>query len=387
MQFQQARRAHRAVADAARQAVEPAGDLWAAVAGLGEAAVGSHAEAVLDTAPADHATLLATSDVAAAYAFQMHWESRPGTARLSGVALRDLARAAWARFADRADATQELARGFGWDLSLAWTTLQDVQVGSATLESVQRVAKLAGRMYAALRAASARRIQGLPEEVHSVEMGNKIPRLLPSEHAQLMDPDLELGVMLRLVESRALQYAVRGTGPAGKGPLVLALDESGSMHQHRREWSKAAAIALMRVAFDEKRPVAVVHYSTSIVVRQIEPGDAQGVIAMIRHFLDGGTDIGLALRAAAEQVRALAKKGRHGADVVLVTDGEDGNHRAQLEAIADLRALDARLWTVAIECTIHKGYPLRDEATEYVELGAADMHSDKSVVGLGKAAA
>jgi len=222
--------------------------------------------------------------------------------------------------------------------------------------------------------------------MHDVEQGSHIGRLLPSELVQLFDDDLATPAFQRLIENRSLQYAMRGTSTASKGPLVMALDESGSMHAQRREWSKAAAIALMRVAFDEKRPVAVVHFSTSTVVRHIAPGDSKGVIAMIKHFLNGGTAIGTALRVAVDTVKELAKKGKAGADIVLVTDGVDYDAGPQKAALDDAKALGVRLWTVAIECTIEVGNPLRDYAANYVELGAAQMTDARSVVAFGGAA-
>lgn len=396
--FQQARKRHNAVADAAEYDVAIAGDLWAAIADLGEPPAGSYAEAVRDTAPADHATLLATNDVAKAFAFAGHWETARtfaaraaaatayGGAKVTPLKMRDAARAAWKVLEERATQTQELARGFGWDLSQAWTTLEDVALRQDDFSAIERVAKLAGRMYAAMRGNAAHRVHGVPEEVYSIELGNSVPRLLGSELAQLANPAFRTLALMRIVEKKALQYAVRGTGKCSKGPLVLALDESGSMHDQRREWSKAAAVALMRVAFDEKRPVVVVHYSSSIVVRPIKPGDAKGVVDMIRHFLNGGTKIGMALHAAAEEIEALAKKGQGGGDVVLVTDGVDGDTASQEAAVAELKKLGARLWTVAIECDIPTGCVLRDAAAHYLCLGGASLDDPKSAIALQGAA-
>lgn len=383
--FRDAARAHNVIAMAAGSGASFASTLWDALAGHGQPEAATFAEAVVDTAPAEHGALVASCEVAAAYAFGCLWRSRPRD-RATARELRDSARRGWAEFEKRADATEDLIMGFGWDQSEAWVALENVHIGLGDMADVQRVAKLAGRMYAAMRSARSARVAGLPEEVYDVEQGSELGRLLPSELVQLFDQDLEMAAFQRLVERQTLQYAMRGEGKAGKGPLVLALDESGSMHAQRREWSKAAAIALTRVAFEEKREVAVVHYSTSTVVRPMKLSDPQSVLSMIRHFLRGGTDIGLALEVAVEQVRELAKKGQHGADIVIVTDGIDGDDDAQNAALDKADALGARLWTVAIECTIETGSPLRDRATHYVELGAAQMTDAKSVVALGGAA-
>jgi len=383
--FRDAVNRHDVLYRAAGESATGASLLWDALAGHGEPEPGTFGAAVVDTSPAEHAPLVASSEVAAAFAFGCLWRARSTQGRPTPRELRDTARQGWAAFAERAEATEELARGFGWSGGEAWTVLQDVDVRQGRMNDVQRVAKLAGRMYAAMRGARSSRVAGLPEEVYDVEQGDNLARLLPSEMVQLFDAELEIPTFQRLVERQTLQYAMRGEGEAGKGPLVLALDESGSMHAQRREWSKAAAIALMRVAFEEKREVAVVHYSTSTVVRQIKPGDAKGVVDMIRHFLDGGTAIGRALAVSVETVRELTKRGQHGADIVLVTDGIDGDTYSQDRALDDAAKLGARLWTVAIECSIDTSNPLRARATHYVELGDAEMNNAKSAVALSGA--
>ncbi|WP_437905292.1 VWA domain-containing protein [Sorangium sp. So ce327] len=379
--FLQARRAHRAVAIAADQDAASAGDLWNAIVGAGsQPLAGSFAEAVQDTAPVEHAALLASDDVAAAYAFERLWGCLPALPpRASPFELRGVAREAWAAFDAQARRTEHLADGFGWDVSSAWTHARDVELAHGDLHQVERIARLAGRMYAALRGARANRVQGVPAEVYSVEQGNDVSRLLPAEQVLLMEPVLETVVLERIASRRAAQYAVRGEAMKSKGPLVIALDESGSMHAARNEWAKAATVALCRVAFDEKRPVAVVHYSTSTAVQAIVPGDTEAVLRMVRHFLGGGTAIGLALGMAVQQVRQLARRGHQGADIILVTDGVDGDQAAQEAALREGLALGVRLWTVAIECEVPETSPLRAKAAHYMRLGGAELAKGESV--------
>jgi Mg-chelatase subunit ChlD len=385
--FLQARREHHAVAIAADQSAALAGDLWNAIVGVGrEPLAGSFAEAVQDTAPVEHAALLASDDVAAAYAFDKMWGCLPTLpAKASPFDLRSIAREQWAAFDTQARRTEHLSHGFGWDVSAAWTHTRDVQLAQGDFDQAERIARLAGRMYAALRGARASRVHGVPEEVYSVEQGNDIARLLPAEQVLLMEPILETVVLERIASRRAAQYAVRGDGKKSKGPLVVALDESASMHAARNEWAKAATVALCRVAFDEHRPVAVVHYSTSTVVQAIKPGDTEAVLRMVRHFLGGGTAIGLALGVAVQQVRQLAQRGRQGADVVLITDGVDGDVNAQETALQEGFALGVRLWTVAIECDVAETSPLRAKAAQYIRLGGAELTKGESVSILASA--
>src|SRR5262249_54914073 len=240
------------------------------------------AEAVRDTAPVEHATLLATDDVAVAYAFERMWAFRwRASATTTPFELRTLARAQWMAFDERAKQTALLAEGLRWDLSVAWTHTRKTELAHGDMGQVERIARLAGRMYAALRGGQAKRIKGVPSEVYSVEQGNDVGRLLPVEQVLLTDPRLEIVGLERLASRRAAQYAMRGTAKRSKGPLVVALDESSSMHARRNEWAKAAAVALARVAAEEKRAVAVVHYSASTKVQPLRPGDGAAVLAMI----------------------------------------------------------------------------------------------------------
>jgi uncharacterized protein with von Willebrand factor type A (vWA) domain len=324
--------------------------------------------------------------VAAAYAFDLMWACRwRVSAQTSPFDLRNLAREPWKAFEARAKQTELLAEGLGWDLSAAWTHTREVQLAKGDLGQVERIARLAGRMYAALRGNQAKRIKGVPSEVYSVEQGNDLGRLLPAEQVLLTDPALEIVGLERIASRRAAQYAMRGTAKRSKGPLVLALDESSSMHARRNEWAKAAAVALARVASEEKRPVAVVHYSTSTKVQPLQPGDGAAVLEMIGRFLGGGTAIGLALSVGVQQVKALAHKGQTGADIVLVTDGVDGNEAAQRAALDEAHALNVRLWTVAIECEVPATSPLRVTAAHYTRLGGADLGDGKSITLVGDA--
>ena len=379
--FLHAKRQHRTVAKAAAENPRLAADLWNGILGIGTVPIaGSFAEAVLDTVPLEHAALLATDDVAVAFAFDVMWaQARSLPAAATPFELRTLAREQWVTFTEQAEQAEKLSSGFGWGLSAAWAHASDVRLAQGDMSQVERIARLAGRMYLVLRGAQASKIHGVPSEVYSVEQGNDLGRLLPVEQVLLMDPLLETVALERIASRRASQYAVRGTTKVSKGPLVVALDESGSMGGHRNEWAKAAAVALARVAADEKRPVCVVHYSTSTVVQPLAPKDTAAVLKMIQHFLGKGTAIGLALGVAVQQVRELAQKGHKGADILLVTDGIDEDEQAQAAAIQEGHALGARLWTVAIECDIDVRSPLRAKAAHYIRLGRSDLADGKSV--------
>jgi uncharacterized protein with von Willebrand factor type A (vWA) domain len=289
-------------------------------------------------------------------------------------------------FNKKAKQAKHLSEGFGWDLGASWAQVRAVETAHDDMDQVERIARLAGRMYVTLCGAHATKVHGVAGEVYAVEQGNDVARLLPAETVLLTDPQLEIVALERIASRRAAQYAVRGTTKKSKGPLVLALDESGSMQGIRNEWAKAAAVALARVASEEQRPVAVVHYATSAVDQFVRPNDTTAVVKMILHFLSGGTAIGLALGVAVDQVKTLAQKGHLGADIVLVTDGIDEDKEAQRKSVEAALNIGARLWTVAIECSIAEDSPLRNKAAQYTELNDKAMTEGSSIITLAGAA-
>jgi len=371
--FQQARKHHLVVAEEARRNESDAAALWNAVTGAGsdDLPPRSYAEGVRDTLPQAEAPILASQAVAAAFAFALH-ASMAG-ARGEPISLRDTARRNWRAFVEQAHRVDAIAQGFGWDLSAAWQAQRETDLGEGSMLEVEKVAHLAGRMYASIRGENATRIAGVGGEIYSVEQGNNLGRLLPSELVQLLDELLEVTVLERIATRRAMQYAVRGTDRAARGPMVVLIDESGSMKEGRNRWAKAAALAIARVAKDERRPFVAVHFSTSQVVRRVDPQKPAEVLPMLSHFLNGGTHVGMAMAAGLDEVGKLEAEGKRGGDLLLITDGVDGDEGAQRKQAERAKEKNVRLWTIAIECSIDESSPLRSAAAGYMGLGGAEL--------------
>ncbi len=284
------------------------------------------------------------------------------------------AKAVWKKFEERAALANNLQEGYGCDKSASWELAREV-ASRPDARKVEEIAKLAGRMYKHLQ--GARKVPtNDPHEVKNVKTGGDIERLTAEELTQLGTPGLDDMAAIRLLEKRSQQYDMRGKMAASRGPLVIALDESGSMHDdgygNRNSWAKAAALALARVAHDGGRMVKVVHFAHCTAVTKCAPTDARALLDMTRHFFSGGTDIALALAVAAREVGNLALEGFIGADIVIVTDGEDGSHLAQDKVLGLMQAQGVRLWTVLIECDLAEKAPLRTRAQELIRVGATD---------------
>lgn len=350
---------------------EAAQALWLATKGDGDPEPDSYVDAALDTAPVDYASLLASGGAANAYALSCLWKHWHVAKHEAPFERRELARKGWRAFIERAESAAEVQYGLGFDETDGWESTRDFNT-DRDVNKLVRIAQMAGRIFAQLQRAKSEQVSAMPDEVHSVELGADLMRLLPSELVHLGQPT-EILLLDNLSNYRALQYEYRGTDDGSKGPLVIALDESGSMHGTRGEWSKAATIALVRSAWEDKRHCSVVHWSTSAEVTDLAPGDTAALLKVVRHWYGHGNDAALALENSADEVDRLAKTGTKGADVILITDGVEDITTRHERAIDRVAASGARLWTVAVECPIERDNPLRARAEAYVPIGGAEL--------------
>ena len=90
---------------------------------------------------------------------------------------------------------------------------------------------------------------------------------------------------------------LEGTEMAGRGPLIIALDSSGSMgydNAKKEVWSKAATMVLLAIAKEEKRDVRLIHFSSGSDLREKEFPAGEGTIEEIttemEFFFAGGTE-------------------------------------------------------------------------------------------------
>lgn len=399
MDFIAARKRHgnvdrAAVLDEARVA-----NLWDAISGVAAGLPsGSYAEAVADTWPVDLAGVL-VEDAVCAFALSTHLavfgdrfasgrttHTDDGSdvaahlgKRVPPVDLRNAAREGWKAFRLRVDEADKIATGLGWDLGVALPHVQRIPDKSRQLAMLKRVADLAGRMHKALRGAKSKKSRGVPGEYHGVERGDALSRITGSELTKLGLPPTEWLLLDAYTRKQLVQHQLRGPDTEGRGPLVVAIDESGSMNGERNEWAKAAAMALIRSAHQDRRPAAVVHWSTTTKVQILKPGDVEGQIDAILTFFGGGTDTVAGLDVAGQQAKALAAMGHRGADVIFITDGEDPRDDEVQAAVDKLKLDGTRLWTISIDLQVPEGKPLRDGATKYVALDRNAMNDPASL--------
>lgn len=261
--------------------------------------------------------------------------------------LRGLVLEAFKAFEERRKTADTLEEGFGFDRSDAWAQMRQVEDRQGEVSHLMKqVANLAGRMYKSFEYNAIPSKCKDPQEVEGVETGGEIDRMLDDEKASIgIDPD----VAVRVSEDRANQFKMAGESTKSRGPLVVAVDESGSMHGHREIWAKACSVALIRVALQEGRAVRMVHFSTVTDVHDVRQNEPEDLRLVAESHCGGGTDIDVAMEVALLQVGDLEKDGKEGADIVFITDGLDSYSRHHFEQMAKM---GVQLWTVAIDVDI-----------------------------------
>jgi len=166
-------------------------------------------------------------------------------------------------------------------------------------------------------------------EKSGVTLGNDIGKLLPVELSLYTHPITRMDFLRRFVEGQTMQYEQKGQEVLGKGPIVLCLDQSGSM-QNLDNQAKGFTLALISIAKKQSRDFCLILFSTSTQMMKFEKGKIKSsdIINFARTFLGGGTNFALPLERALDVINESRFKK---ADIVFVTDGEDCVNSSFLE--------------------------------------------------------
>ncbi|KAA9023791.1 vWA domain-containing protein [Niallia endozanthoxylica] len=157
-------------------------------------------------------------------------------------------------------------------------------------------------------------------ERSGVTIGNEVDRLLPIELSSLAIPQAKVDFIRRFAEGQTMMFDKKGKDTLGKGPIILCLDQSGSMRKLDTQ-SKGFALALMNIARKQKRDFALITFSTNAEVTVFPKGKSttNDLIHLAGNFLGGGTNFYDPLK----QFLSLINESRFKqADIVFVTDGQ-----------------------------------------------------------------
>jgi uncharacterized protein with von Willebrand factor type A (vWA) domain len=152
-------------------------------------------------------------------------------------------------------------------------------------------------------------------------LGNRMERLLPTELAMYSHPATRLDFLRRFAEKQTMIYDPTGKDALGKGPIVLCLDQSGSMNNFDSQ-AKGFALALMSIARKKKRDFALILFDVLTKTFQYPKGKItpQDMVELATTYMGGGTNFELPLT---EAIKIISTHRFKEADIVFVTDGAD----------------------------------------------------------------
>jgi uncharacterized protein with von Willebrand factor type A (vWA) domain len=167
--------------------------------------------------------------------------------------------------------------------------------------------------------------QETPIDLDGVTRGRDLSQLLPGELALWDDPATEMLFLKGFAEGRLWQYERSAQRLEGQGPIIVALDSSGSMSDTldgttKEAWSKAVALSLLSIAREQQRDIAVLHFSSGVTRYHFVRGQAtlEELTTCSLHFENGGTNFEAWMR---EALRLVDSATFDRADVICISDG------------------------------------------------------------------
>lgn len=262
---------------------------------------------------------------------------------------------------DRAD-MQALGWGAGKSAAGAFTksAFDLVERYASALERTPELKRLADKIgrHSKTRAPAGMKAEGHKPAVSydGIYNSDNLKTILPSELALYTGKRTRMEFLRRLSDRQALCYKPAPDRSAAdgrdedKGPVILCLDTSGSMHGIPESLSKAAALAVIASAAKERRETLVVSFSAGFETLRISRPEREDEMKKIVEFLamsfHGGTDIAQALTFAVSETEG----GRlRNADILTISDFVSGDLPAQsVRKIREAKKRGSRFFAISM---------------------------------------
>ena len=184
-----------------------------------------------------------------------------------------------------------------------------------------------------------------------IHESDDISSMLPAEAALLAEPELETVFYKKVAEKKLqtfnyhaktqsyreeeFQNTRRKAKEDKKGPIIICVDTSGSMHGTPEQVAKTLSFALLKIAIRDNRKCYLISFSTGI--QTLELTNIRNNLERLLEFLSmsfcGGTD---AMPAMNEALRMLGTEDYKKSDVVMVSDfvmsGFDASTQAKIHS-------------------------------------------------------
>jgi uncharacterized protein with von Willebrand factor type A (vWA) domain len=159
-------------------------------------------------------------------------------------------------------------------------------------------------------------------EIKSIKSGKKIEDALPSDKLNLCNEVTKKDFYRRMTQGQLMAYDKESQKQKNKGPIIICVDLSGSMHGEKSDWAKALTVGVLEVAQLQKREFACIPYDSSIrkVIKiHKDEIDPEKIIDIAQMMASGGTDFQKPLE---ESLKMIDESEFKEADVVFITDGD-----------------------------------------------------------------
>lgn len=232
------------------------------------------------------------------------------------------------------DLACDMAAGLGMGEPGQHLDVQRLRAAFAKVRQNQRLLAImqwAGRMVRMCQALQRNKVTHGADDMVGVELGGDFEKLIPTELMQLVSgvEELELLTLHRVLQRQAMQREYRGIEKVGKGPVVVCVDESGSMEGEKIEQAKGLAMALAWLARLQNRWCALVGFSggtegNRIFLTPRPKNHDAALIDWLLHFYNGGTTLEVPLQEVPFSywpnfVASGMPRGK--TDLVIITDG------------------------------------------------------------------
>jgi len=188
---------------------------------------------------------------------------------------------------------------------------------------LRRIMELAGRYRRLAQAKQRQKVLHGRDDVVGVTLGNDLGRLCPSELAALADDDLEMDALRRYLERALMQRDYRGVEPKARGPIVVVVDESGSMRGEPVATAKAFALAMAWIARHQHRWIMLVGFAGdsegNFLTMPPDKWDQGALLDWLEHFYSGGTTMDVPLETLPARWKELGCP-EGVTDVIQITD-------------------------------------------------------------------
>jgi len=215
------------------------------------------------------------------------------------------------------------------------------------------ICNLAGRFRRLAQSKQRQKLKNGFDETVGLKTDSDLGRILPQELVALLDPVLEQDVLRRFIERQLWCMEFQGSEPFGKGPIIIVIDESGSMSGERNYASKALALALAWIARQQKRWCVLVAYSGDsgerILPLPVGKWDEELLMNWLEAFIGLGSDLDVPVKEMPRIYSELkAPKGK--TDLIFVTDAICKIHPKVVKHFQDWKkSVQARLITLVID--------------------------------------